>query len=132
MVIEAMEGLGPDNRYLQALRQTAPAGRDALNGGDLAGFGRTMIENHQAQGNLHPDLISAEAEAVAEIANQYGAAGWKVNGAGGAGGSLTILSSDDSDEKQAMLRALEAEDPEFSILPIKLSPKGLSVQVDRP
>ncbi len=51
-----------------------------------------MIENTEAQARLHPALISPEAASVIEIAKAHGALGWKVNGAGGDGGSLTILS----------------------------------------
>jgi D-glycero-alpha-D-manno-heptose-7-phosphate kinase len=49
-----------------------------------------MIQNTLAQQRLHPDLIGPEAEQVIEIARAHGALGWKVNGAGGAGGSLTL------------------------------------------
>ena len=35
-------------------------------------------------------LISPEADQIIELAKQFGAMGWKVNGAGGNGGSLSI------------------------------------------
>jgi D-glycero-alpha-D-manno-heptose-7-phosphate kinase len=50
-----------------------------------------MIENTEAQERLHPDLVSREARQIIEIAKHHKALGWKVNGAGGEGGSLTIL-----------------------------------------
>ena len=50
------------------------------------------MENTEAQRQLHPKLISEEAQRVIEIAHEHGALGWKVNGAGGEGGSVTILS----------------------------------------
>jgi D-glycero-alpha-D-manno-heptose-7-phosphate kinase len=78
-------------KQLEALRATAEPSRDALYAGDFAALGQAMIQNTEAQRNLHPDLINPDADRVIEIARTYGALGWKVNGAGGAGGSLTIL-----------------------------------------
>jgi D-glycero-alpha-D-manno-heptose-7-phosphate kinase len=127
MVIKAMEGMGPDNHYLQALRETAPKARDALIAGDFSGFGQVMIDNHEAQGDLHPKLIGPEAQRVVEIAREHGALGWKVNGAGGDGGSVTLFCSDRSDIKRTMLREIERENPEFQVIPINLSQEGLKV-----
>ena len=50
--------------------------------------------------------------------------GWKVNGAGGDGGSLTLLSGQ-SDRQAAMIREIEQENPLFKIIPIYLSRYGL-------
>ena len=44
-----------------------------------------------------------------EIAQAHGALGWKVNGAGGDGGSLTILCNEISQVKRAMIREIEQE-----------------------
>jgi D-glycero-alpha-D-manno-heptose-7-phosphate kinase len=127
MVIEAMEGLGPDNRYLEALRATAPRARDALDAGDFGALGQAMIDNNQAQRQLHPALISTEADQVIEISRAHGAIGWKVNGAGGDGGSVTLLCGERSDIKRTLIREIKIDYPEFKHIPINLSRDGLRV-----
>jgi D-glycero-alpha-D-manno-heptose-7-phosphate kinase len=94
---------------------------------DFQALGRAMIDNTEAQRRLHPELISADASRVIEIVSEHRALGWKVNGAGGEGGSLTILSGYDPEEKSAMIRAIEGENPSFSNIPISLSKDGLRV-----
>lgn len=127
MVIEAMEGMGPDNRYLQALRGTAPRGRDALLAGEFSAFGRTMIDNHEAQRDLHADLISPEADRIIEVAQAHGVLGWKVNGAGGDGGSVTLLCGPRAEIKQTMIREIEAEVADSQYLPTSLNLEGVRV-----
>jgi D-glycero-alpha-D-manno-heptose-7-phosphate kinase len=84
-----------------------------------------MIQNTEAQGRLHAGLISAHAHRVIEIARAHGALGWKVNGAGGEGGSLTLLCGARSDAKRALIHAIEEEDSLFVNIPIYLSRYGL-------
>jgi D-glycero-alpha-D-manno-heptose-7-phosphate kinase len=95
--------------------------------GDFPALGRAMIENTEAQGRLHPDLISRDARRIIEIARAHGALGWKVNGAGGEGGSLTLLCGPHSYEKRAMIREIEQDNPLFQNIPIYLSRTGLRV-----
>ena len=127
MVIRGLENAGPDCPQLADLRSTAPRSRDALFEGDFTALGRAMSDNTEAQGRLHPALISTDAAKIIEIAKTYGALGWKVNGAGGDGGSLTILCGDNSQEKRAMMRAIEQENPLYRNIPIYLSRYGLRV-----
>ena len=82
-VIRDLEDAGPDSPRLEALRKTAPKARDAVYAGDFRALGRAMVENTTAQANLHPDLVSADAHQLIELARERGALGWKVNGAGG-------------------------------------------------
>jgi D-glycero-alpha-D-manno-heptose-7-phosphate kinase len=124
-VIRELEGLGPDCQKLQDLRATPEKSRDALYARDFPGLGRAMIENTEAQERLHRDLVSAEARRVIEIAKSHGALGWKVNGAGGDGGSLTILAGSLSHVKRAMIREIEAENSLFKNIPVYLSRTGL-------
>ncbi|MCX7938569.1 MAG: GHMP kinase [Anaerolineae bacterium] len=126
-VIRELEGSGPQDPRLEALRRAAERARDALYAGDFAALGRAMIENTEAQAALHPALVSADAQRVIEIARAHGAIGWKVNGAGGEGGSVTLLCSDLSHVKRAMLRAIETELPHCRAIPIHLSRFGLRV-----
>jgi D-glycero-alpha-D-manno-heptose-7-phosphate kinase len=127
IVIRGLEDAGPGCQQLEDLRSTAPRSRDALYEGNFAALGQAMIENTEAQGRLHPKLISADASRVFEIAREYGAIGWKVNGAGGEGGSVTLLCGDVSQKKRAMIRAIEQENPLFKNIPIYLSRYGLRV-----
>jgi D-glycero-alpha-D-manno-heptose-7-phosphate kinase len=125
MVIRGLEDAGPDCVQLQDLRGTAEQSRNALYAGDFAGLGQAMTENTEAQKRLHPALVSPAAGQVIAIAKEHGALGWKVNGAGGEGGSLTVLCGPRSSEKRALVRAVEQENPLFQNIPIYLSRFGL-------
>ncbi len=127
MVIRGLEDAGPDNPKLEALRGTAKQARDAVYEGDFAALGASMAANTEAQANLHPALVSAEARQIIAIAHEYGALGWKVNGAGGDGGSLTLLSGPAMSRKRAMLHAIEQTNPLFQVIPTYLSRYGLRV-----
>lgn len=126
-VIAELENEGPETKRLQDLRVTAEKSRDAVYAGDLAALGAAMVENTEAQGRLHPDLISQDAQTVIDIAKAYGAVGWKVNGAGGEGGSVTLLCPALSYVKREMIRAIEAENPLYRNIPIYLSRYGLRI-----
>jgi D-glycero-alpha-D-manno-heptose-7-phosphate kinase len=124
-VIRGLEEAGPAARQLEALRSTAAPSRDAVYAGDFAALGAAMVRNTEAQRDLHPDLVSPAAQRVIEIARAHGALGWKVNGAGGDGGSLTLLAGERSAAKRAMLRAITADDPRCTNIPIYLSRAGV-------
>ncbi len=124
-VIAELQNEGPDSPRLAVLRLTAEKSRDAVYAGDYAAFGRAMIENTEAQERLHPDLVSADARRIIEIAKSHGALGWKVNGAGGLGGSVTILSGDVSFTKRRMIKEIEQENSLFKNIPIYLSRYGV-------
>ncbi len=133
MVIRDLEGAGPQCKQLEDLRQTAPRARDALYNGDFTGLGMAMTANTEAQRNLHPALVGSDAQAVIDMAREHGALGWKVNGAGGEGGSLTLLCGERSEAKRAMLREIEQANPGYRNIPIYLSRYGLRVwKVDGP
>ncbi len=126
-VIEELEAAGPEAKKLEPLRRTPIRARDALYAGDFAALGRTMIANTDAQANLHPDLVSPRHQAVIDLAGEFGALGWKVNGAGGDGGSVTVLSGAASAVKREMLRAIQQGVPGTQNIPIYLSRLGLRV-----
>jgi D-glycero-alpha-D-manno-heptose-7-phosphate kinase len=126
-VIAELESAGGDSRRLEDLRATAEQSRDAVYAGDFAALGRAMIANTEAQGRLHPDLVGPAARRVIEIAQAHGALGWKVNGAGGEGGTLTLLCNALSSVKRSMIRAIEQDNPLFRNIPIYLSRHGLRV-----
>jgi D-glycero-alpha-D-manno-heptose-7-phosphate kinase len=127
MVIRDLEDAGPSSPKLETLRRTAQQSRDTVYSGDFAGLGRAMADNTEAQRNLHPRLISPEADQIIAIAREYGALGWKVNGAGGEGGSITLLSGPSMSQKRAMIDAIERTNPLFQNIPIYLSRFGLRV-----
>ncbi len=127
LVIAELEDAGPDAEKLRVLRRTPLRARDALFAGDFGALGRVMIENTEAQANLHPDLVSPRHQAVIEVAKRHGALGWKVNGAGGDGGSVTILGGPKASRNREMLRAVIADVPGTQSIPVYLSPLGLRV-----
>jgi D-glycero-alpha-D-manno-heptose-7-phosphate kinase len=127
MVIQGLEDAGPDCPQLEALRHTAQLSRDAVYAADFAALGQAMAANTEAQRNLHARLVSSEAQQIIDIAQAYGALGWKVNGAGGEGGSITLLSGPSMTRKRAMIRAIEETNPLFQSIPIYLSRFGLRV-----
>jgi D-glycero-alpha-D-manno-heptose-7-phosphate kinase len=126
-VIRELEDAGPDDPRLAALRQAALDSRAAVLEGDLDALGRAMDANTAVQARLHPDLVGHDAQRVIERARAHGAVGVKVNGAGGEGGSLTLLGSARAGEQRAMIEAVLGESPLFRILPVRLSPHGLVV-----
>ena len=101
--------------------------RDAVLSRDLAAFGRAMVANTEAQGFLCPALVGAAASRVMELAGAEGAVGWKVNGAGGNGGSVTVLSADPRG-KASFERRLAAADGRWRLLPLRPSRTRLQVR----
>jgi len=124
-VIAELEDAGPGNPKLEKLRKMAESARDAVYAGDFEAFGRSMIANTEAQGELNPSLISKSIVEIIEIAKKSNAVGWKVNGAGGEGGSLTILCGEKSSQKRDMIQKIESANPLFKSIPIYLSRFGL-------
>jgi D-glycero-alpha-D-manno-heptose-7-phosphate kinase len=57
----------------------------------------------------------------------HGAIGWKVNGAGGEGGSVTLLCSASASQRRSLLRTITEANPLFQPIPIYLSHTGLRV-----
>jgi D-glycero-alpha-D-manno-heptose-7-phosphate kinase len=126
-VIADLEREGGTAPRLEGLRQTAEKSRDALYAGDFAALGRVMAENTDLQTALHPDLVGADARAVIELAKAHGAVGWKVNGAGGEGGSVTLLCGASAGERRRLVRAVSEANPLYQPIPIYLSRFGLRV-----
>ncbi|MBX7187123.1 MAG: GHMP kinase [Vicinamibacteria bacterium] len=126
-VISVLQDAGPDSPAIADLRRNAPRSRDALYAGDFEALGRAMTGSTEAQARLHSALVGTEARQVIEIAKAHGALGWKVNGAGGEGGSLTLLCGESSAGKRALIREIEQSSPDFRSIPIQLSRNGLRV-----
>lgn len=124
-VIQKLENAGPDCEQLEDLRSTAEKSRAAVLSGDFSALGMAMIENTEAQARLHPSLVNHEAWQVIEIAQKYGALGWKVNGAGGEGGSLTLLCGSSVATRKQMLHEIEVQNEMWRNIPINLDRYGL-------
>ena len=129
-VIRELEDLGRSAKQLVPLRETAVQAITALQNGDFHALGQSMIANHEAQRGLNPALISPEADQIVALAKQFGALGWKVNGAGGNGGSITLLCDVYNENKQQLIRAIESANPTFKHLPIQLQQRGVLVQTN--
>jgi D-glycero-alpha-D-manno-heptose-7-phosphate kinase len=115
------------DRLLDPLRQAAQDARDALLSGDLASLGRAMTANTEAQRRLHDGLVGDPAQAVIDVAAAHGALGCKVNGAGGEGGSVTLLCGAGAGAIRGIAEALRRTDPLFEVVPTALSSVGLRV-----
>jgi len=126
-VIAGLEHEGPHSPRLEALRRTAERSRDAMYDGDFVALGQAMRDNTAAQSELHPSLVNQEARTVIELAAAAGALGWKVNGAGGEGGSVTLLCNADAAARRELLRAIRRANPLFQPIPLYLSRTGLRV-----
>lgn len=126
-VIKELEGAGKDCPRIHALRQPPMDAKNALFAGDWERFGAAMRSNTDAQEGLNESLVSPLARRAFGIAKKHGALGWKVNGAGGDGGSITVLCGSSPSKKRAMIKAIEAMDPGIRHIPIYLSRFGLRV-----
>lgn len=123
-VIEAVGYRG--SGVFSRLRDAAVAAYHAVLLRDLNAFGEAMIANTEAQKSLHPELVGVDASRVIELAASHGAIGWKVNGAGGDGGSVTILSNTPG-EKDTLEKRVSKLDTRYRVLPIQVSRVGLQV-----
>jgi len=130
-VIRELESEGPASKRLEDLRKTAGKSRDAVCAGDFAALGRAMIENTEAQGRLHRGLISRDAQRVIDAASARGALGWKVNGAGGEGGSLAILCPPGAGARAMIEAAIEQASNAYQVLPTSIAPAGLHVVISQ-
>lgn len=125
-VIGRLESSPEFRQHLEPLRACAIEGKEGLLQGDLERFGRVMIKNTEAQRSLHPNLIGERAQMVINLAEQAGAIGWKVNGAGGDGGSVTLLLPSDLSNRRNFENSLKSKLSDgVKILPIRLAPHGL-------
>jgi D-glycero-alpha-D-manno-heptose-7-phosphate kinase len=127
-VIAALGAAGPGDARLVRLRELAAAARAALEAGDVVTWGAVLDAATAAQAELHPDLVGEAARGVIAVARAHGALGAKVNGAGGDGGSVTVLGGDDP----GPLRAALAARTDVALLDLGLDDRGLVVDAVSP
>jgi D-glycero-alpha-D-manno-heptose-7-phosphate kinase len=124
-VISALVGAERSSPLLEKLRRSADDARDAIRTADFVALGRAMSVNTELQRDLHPDLISDEAQRIIDTAADLGALGWKVNGAGGEGGSVTLLCGQEEVDRARLEHALLEADPLLVVVPTTLSSEGV-------
>lgn len=106
---------------LRRLSRLADAAARALRDGRLEEWSATLTEATEAQAQLHPDLVCDRARRLIEAAMTAGAVGAKVNGAGGEGGTVTVVGPSDPERRLAMVRSLTREIPRLVALDLRLS-----------
>jgi D-glycero-alpha-D-manno-heptose-7-phosphate kinase len=124
-VIAELEAGGSQLEYIRQLAGIAQEAKGYLAAGDFEAYGDAMIRNNECQRGLHSRLIAEEADAVAGLAKTWRAAGWKVNGAGGKGGSMTVLASEDDGLRRQMIQRINTLGKGIRIIPVSLSHAGL-------
>lgn len=112
---------------LDRIRAAASVAAGALAEGDLTRYGWALAENHEAIRLLHADLLSADADELSAIAVEHGARGWKVNGAGGSGGSMVVLGPSDRDADAALCEAIAAR-PGWGLIVAPIAERGVLAQ----
>ena len=130
-VIARLDAGGGRTGELDVLRSAARAAASSLEAGDLGRLGAAMISATDATRSLHPSLVSGQAEVLIGVARAAGAVGWKPNGAGGDGGSLTFLAGPAPGAPERLMAAVRAVEGPHAVLPIRLARHGLSVTVGR-
>jgi D-glycero-alpha-D-manno-heptose-7-phosphate kinase len=124
-VIAELEAGGPQMTAIREMTRIAAEARKYLSAGDLESYGEAMIRNHECQRALSKGLVSPEADAVASLARKFGAAGWKVNGAGGKGGSMTVLASGDDVRRWRMVGKINMMGGGIRVIPVSLARAGV-------
>jgi D-glycero-alpha-D-manno-heptose-7-phosphate kinase len=129
-VIARLEAGGPQMLVIRELSRIAVEAKAALEAEDLEAYGEAMVRNNEGQRALHAGLISGGADAVASAARRFGASGWKVNGAGGEGGSMTVLGPPDEAKRRRMVDKINGLGGDIRIIPVSLSSAGLTTWED--
>jgi len=125
MVIAGLGDSPEKDSRLEQLRILARKSKFALLDGNFAELGEIFNENINVQKALHKNLICDSFKQIISIAKDFNALGCKVNGAGGDGGSVAILTDGNMSQKRKLKEALLRN--KFQILPIYLSRRGLRV-----
>lgn len=105
-VIRRLENSDPEP-LLRPIRNLAADGASALATGDITSYTRILMASVEAQRALDDELISLDADRIVRWCAEFGA-GAKVNGAGGDGGSLTVLLPEGADAAAELLRRIDA------------------------
>ena len=129
-VIRAIADGSSGGAALDALRRAAVSAREALAAGDIEAFAAALTANTLAQQQLHPSLVGADATRLIAAAEMVGARGWKINGAGGTGGSVALMLGPE-EPSLARVRLLERVStvlPRAREIPMRLSVHGAAIE----
>jgi D-glycero-alpha-D-manno-heptose-7-phosphate kinase len=114
------------SKVFSRLRAAAVAAHTAVVARDLTAFGLAMVANTDAQRALHRGIIGVDAQRLMDAAAAEGAIGWKVNGAGGTGGSVKFLSPSRA-VKKAVEDSVNSSDRNERVIPVQIATSGLQV-----
>ena len=76
---------------------------------------------------MHAGLIGRDAIELVELARRFGASGWKVNGAGGEGGSMVVLGPSNGDDNASLCSAIAARSG-WRVIDAALAAAGVRVE----
>jgi len=124
-VIDKLGDDAENSSYMKTLRSVAKNAKTKLSDGDFAGFGDCLNKNTQVQREMHPALVCDKFENIIEVCNDFNALGCKVNGAGGDGGTVTVLTDGDMNKKRILAEKLN--ETGFKVIPVYLDNQGLRV-----
>lgn len=111
---------------LEHIRDAARGAASALACGDVASYGQRLIDNHEAIRSMHDGLVSSEADELVALAARCGAVGWKVNGAGGEGGSIVVIGPADEDRDRWLVELI-GQRARWRVLGCEIDQCGVSV-----
>ncbi len=112
---------------LDDMQAAAVAAAAALAAGDLVAYGAALTAHHQAVHSMHAGLIGRDAIELVELARRFGASGWKVNGAGGEGGSMVVLGPSNGDDNASLCSAIAARSG-WRVIDAALAAAGVRVE----
>lgn len=131
VIADLEEGGSARFEILGRLKELAGKAKEAVRAEDLEALGNIMVENNTCQERLHHKLISPDAKKLIRTARESGASGWKVNGAGGEGGSVTILGPGNNESMIRMIQRIDSMGKGIRMLPVKLNHTGLLIEPDK-
>lgn len=124
----ALLDAGHGESELDRMRGAADLAARSLRGGDLGEFGLSLTVAHEAISSLHGGLVGDSARELESLAREHGARGWKVNGAGGDGGSMAVLGPADPGADAALVAALVAR-PGWQLVDAPIAAQGVTTEL---
>ena len=91
--------------------------RNAINGVALQQLFLGLNDPSGSGEVLYYNPFAPNEQRIIDIAQSHGALGWKVNGAGGEGGSLTLLCNENSSAKRALINEIESDNSLYKHIP---------------
>lgn len=124
-VIAELGDEAENDHRICALRELATEASKAIGLCRWTEYGDIMGRNTAVQISMHADLVPRQYYDFIVKAKQHGALGVKMNGAGGDGGSMTVLTDGKMESRQAIGRV--ATSMGYQLVPISICDHGLQV-----